>query len=70
MGFTDYLSHKYSPATDISKDDELFVINRIKDFIFTLNDEFRRHALSANRNATQKPFQMDDVIKHAQNTHT
>ena len=53
MGFTDYLSrHPSSPASKISKDDELFVVNRINDFNFTLNDELRRHALSANNIAT------------------
>ena len=71
MGFTDYLSrHSHSPASKISKDDELFVVNRINDFNFTLNDEFRRHALSANNIATQKPLQPDDVINHAQNSRT
>ena len=71
MGFTDYLSrHPHSPASKISKDDEIFVVNRINDFNFTLNDEFRRHALSANNIATQKPLQPDDVINHAQNSLT
>ena len=71
MGFTDYLSlHPHSPASKISKDDELFVVNRINEFNFTLNDKFRRHALSANNNATQKPFQTNDVINHAQNSRT
>ena len=69
MGFTDYLSrHPHSPASKISKDDELFVVNRINDFNFTLNDEFRRHALSAYNTATKKPLQPDDVINHAQNS--
>ena len=71
MGFTDYLSrHPHSPASKIRKDDELFVVNRINDFNFTLNDKFRRHALSANNIATQKPLQPDDVINHAQNSRT
>ena len=71
MGFNDYLSrHPHSPASKISKDDKLFVVNRINEFNFTLNDEFRRHALSANNIATQKPFQSDDVINHAQNSRT
>ena len=71
MGFTDYLSrHLHSPASKISKDDELFVVNRINDFNFTLHDEFRRHALSANNTVTQKPLQPDDVINHAQNSRT
>ena len=69
MGFTNYLSrHPHSPASEISKDDELFVVNRINDFNFTLDDKFRRHALSADRNATQKSLQLDDIISHAQNT--
>ena len=71
MGFTDYLSrHPHSPASKISKDDEFFVVNRINEFNFTINDEFRRHELSANNNAAQKSFQMDDVINHAQNART
>ena len=71
MGFTDYLSrHPQSPASKIINDDELFVVNRINEFNFTLNDEFRRHALSANNIATQKPFRPDDVINHAQNSRT
>ena len=71
MGFTDYLSrHPYSPASKTSKDDEIFVVNRINEFNFTLNDKFRRHVLSANNIATQKPFQPDDVINQAQNSRT
>ena len=71
MGFTDYLSrHPHSPASKISKDDELFVVNRINDINFTINDEFRHHALSANNIATQKPLQPDEVINHAQNLRT
>ena len=58
------------PASKISKDDELFVVNRINELNFTLNDEFRHHALSANNIATQKPFRPDDVINHAQNSRT
>ena len=71
MGFTDYLSrHPHSPASKISKDDDFFVVIRINDFNFTLNDEFCRHALSANNTVTQKPLQPDDVINHAQNSRT
>ena len=70
MGFTDYLSrHPNSPASDISKDDELFVVNRIQEFNFTLANEFRRSELSANRiNPKRKPLQSDDVINHTQST--
>ena len=40
MGFTDYLSqHPQSPATKVSKDDELLVVNRKKDFNFTLDND-------------------------------
>ena len=71
MGFTDYLSrHPNSPASEISKDDELFVVNRIQEFNFTLANEFRRSELSANRITPNiKPLHSDDVINHTQHMH-
>ena len=68
MGFTDYLSrnpHQRPPP--ISPDDELFVINRIRVFTFTLLNEERKHKISSNQNA---PFgqthKSHDVISHSQ----
>ena len=69
MGFTDYLSrHPHqTPPPPISPDDELFVINRIKEFTFTLLNEERKHNISTNQNA---PFgqthKSHDVISNTQ----
>ena len=53
MGFTDYLSRNphQKPLPQISPDDELFVINRIREFTFTLLNEERKHNISTNQNA-------------------
>ena len=68
MGFTDYLSrnpHQKHPS--ISPDDELFVINRIREFTFPLLNEERKHNISTNQNA---PFgqtnKSHDVISNTQ----
>ena len=68
MGFTDYLSrnpHQKTPP--ISPDDELFVINRIREFTFTLLNEERKHSIWTNQIA---PFgqahKSHDVINTAQ----
>ena len=68
MGFTDYLSRNpHQKPPPISPDDELFVINRIREFTFTLLNEERKCNISTNQNA---PFgqahKSHDVINHAQ----
>ena len=69
MGFTDYLSRNphLNPPPPISPEDELFVVNRIRDFTFTLLNEERKCKISTNKNA---PFgqadKSNDVINHAQ----
>ena len=53
----------------ISPDDELFVINRIREFTFTLLKEERKHSISANQNAPfGQPLKSHDVINHSQHT--
>ena len=55
MGFTDYLStNPHLNPPPISADDELFVMNRINKFTFTLLNEESKHKISTNRNA---PFE-------------
>ena len=69
MGFTDNLTrHPRSSAPRVSKDDELFVVSRIKDFTFFLEDTFRRNKLSSNQTTAQfKTIHSDDVINQTQN---
>ena len=68
MGFTDYLSRNpHQKPPPISPDDELFVINRIRKFTFTLLNEERKHNISTNQIA---PFGLahksHDAINNAQ----
>ena len=68
MGFTDYLSRNpHQKPPPISPDDELFVINRIREFTFTLLNEERKHNISTNQIA---PFGLahksHDAINNAQ----
>ena len=68
MGFTDYLSRNpHQKPPPISPDDELFVINRIREFTFTLLNEERKHNILTNHIA---PFgqahKSHDVINNAQ----
>ena len=67
MGFTDYLSRKPHQTPPISPDDELFVINGIREFTFTLLNDERKHNFSTNQNAplgqTRKSH---DVISNTQ----
>ena len=68
MGFTDYLSRNpHQKPPPISPDDELFVINRIREFNFTLLNEERKQNILTNQIA---PFgqahKSHDVIKNAQ----
>ena len=69
MGFTDYLSRNphQTPLPPITPDDELFVINRIREFTFTLLNEERKQNFSTNQNA---PFgqthKSHDVINNTQ----
>ena len=68
MGFTDYLSRNpHQKPPPISPDDELFVINRIREFTFTLLNEERKHNILTNQIA---PFGLahksHDVINNAQ----
>ena len=67
MGFTDYLSRNpHQKPPPISPDDELFVINRIREFTFTLLNEERKHNILTNQIA---PFgqahKSHDVINNA-----
>ena len=72
MGFVSYLSkHPQSPAIEVSKDDKIFVVNRIKEFNFLLEDEIRRYKLSSNKTAARiKTSHSDDVTNHAQTAGT
>ena len=68
MGFTDYLSRNpHQKPPPISPDDELFVINRSREFTFTLLNEERKHNILTNQIA---PFgqahKSHDVINNAQ----
>ena len=68
MGFTDYLSRNpHQKPPPISPDDELFVINRIREFTFTLLNEERKHNILTNQIA---PFGLTrkshDVTNNAQ----
>ena len=72
MGFTDYLSRNpHLKPPPISLDDELPVINRIKEFTFTLVNEERKHNSSTNQNApfgqTHKSHDVIDEFQQAQN---
>ena len=72
MGFTDYLSRNpHLKPPPISPDDELFVINRNRDFTFTLLNEERKHSISANQNApfgqTHRSHVVIIEIQRAQN---
>ena len=68
MGFTDYLSRNpHQKPPPISPDYELFVINGIRKFTFTLLNEERKHNILTNQIA---PFGLahksHDVINNAQ----
>ena len=72
MGFTDYLSRNpHLTPPPISADDELLVINRIREFTFTLVNEERKHNTSTNQNApfgqTQKSHDVINEIQRTQN---
>ena len=65
------LVQSQSPPTEVSKDDKLLIANRIKEFNFTPENDFRRFKLLANKNAAQfNTSHSDDVINHAHNART
>ena len=68
MGFTDYLSRNpHQKPPPISPDDGLFVINRIREFAFTLLNEERKHNISTNQIATFRlAHKLHDAINNAQ----
>ena len=71
MVFTDYFSRNpHLKPPPISADDELFVINRIREFTFTLINEERKHNISTNQNApfgqTQKSHDLINEFQRAQ----
>ena len=68
MGFTDYPSRNpHQTPPPISPDDELFVINRIRELTFTLLNEERKHNTSTNQNAPfGKTHKSHDVISNTQ----
>ena len=68
MGFTDYLSRNpHLNPPPISADDEIFVINRINEFTFTLLNEERKHKISTNQiTPTGNKHTSHDAISESQ----
>ena len=68
MLFIDYLSRNlYRKHQPTIQEDNLVLENRIKKFMFTLDDEIGKHTISTNQNNPSVETQQTDYAKNSTN---